>query len=114
LMQIIAGLVPPSAGTVRIDGRAITGPSPDMIGVMFQDSWLLPWKSARENVEFPLALRNVPAAERRERALKLLDLVGLAKHADRYPDQLSGGMRQRVAIARSLIQRPKVLLMDEP
>jgi NitT/TauT family transport system ATP-binding protein len=114
LLQIIAGLLPPSSGEIRIDGRAISGPSPDIIGVMFQDAWLLPWKTACENVEFPLALRAVPIRERRKRAMQLLDLVGLTSAADRYPDQLSGGMRQRVAIARSLVHEPKVLLMDEP
>jgi NitT/TauT family transport system ATP-binding protein len=81
---------------------------------MFQDAWLLPWKTARENIEFPLALRKVSPRERRDRAMKLLELVGLTSAADRFPDQLSGGMRQRVAIARSLAQKPKVLLMDEP
>jgi NitT/TauT family transport system ATP-binding protein len=91
-----------------------TGPSPDKIGVMFQDAWLLPWKTALENVEFPLALRKMKAMERRRRALPLLDLVGLATFAGRYPDELSGGQRQRVAIARCLVQEPRVLLMDEP
>jgi NitT/TauT family transport system ATP-binding protein len=114
LMQILAGLVAPSSGRVLVDGKPVTGPSPDKIGVMFQDAWLLPWKSAVENVEFPLALRGVSAADRRARALPLLDLVGLRQFADRYPDELSGGMRQRVAIARCLVQEPRVLLMDEP
>jgi NitT/TauT family transport system ATP-binding protein len=114
LMQILAGLVKPSSGGVVIDGRPVTGPSPDKIGVMFQDAWLLPWKTATENVEFPLALRGVASAERRAKALPLLDLVGLRQFADRYPDELSGGMRQRVAIARCLVQEPRVLLMDEP
>jgi NitT/TauT family transport system ATP-binding protein len=114
LLQILAGLVMPSTGTVSVDRKAVTGPSPDKIGVMFQDAWLLPWKTAVENVEFPLALRRLPRAERRKRALPLLDLVGLAQFADRYPDELSGGMRQRVAIARCLVQEPRVLLMDEP
>jgi NitT/TauT family transport system ATP-binding protein len=114
LLQIVAGLVPPSAGEIIIDGRPRSGPSPDLVGVMFQDAWLLPWKTACENVEFPLALRKVSARERRETAMGLLELVGLTSAADRYPDQLSGGMRQRVAIARSLVRKPKVLLMDEP
>jgi NitT/TauT family transport system ATP-binding protein len=81
---------------------------------MFQDAWLLPWKTAGENVEFPLSLRKVPSSVRRPRALAMLTLVGLDKFADRYPGELSGGMKQRVAIARCLVQEPRVLLMDEP
>jgi len=114
LLQILAGLVMPSTGRVVVEGKPVTGPSPDKIGVMFQDAWLLPWKTAVENIEFPLALRRSPRAERRKRALPLLDLVGLRQFADRYPDELSGGMRQRVALARALAQDSQLLLMDEP
>jgi NitT/TauT family transport system ATP-binding protein len=114
LMQILAGLVTPSSGRVLVDSKPVSGPSPDKVAVMFQDAWLLPWKTSVENIEFPLALRGVSASERRARALPLLDLVGLRQSADRYPDELSGGMRQRVAIARCLVQEPRVLLMDEP
>lgn len=114
LLQIVAGLVPASSGRVLIDSQAVSGPSPGKISVMFQDAWLLPWKTAVENVEFPLALRRMSAPVRRQRALSLLELVGLAGFADRYPGELSGGMKQRVAIARCLIQEPRVLLMDEP
>jgi NitT/TauT family transport system ATP-binding protein len=114
LLQILAGLVPVSSGRVVVDGQPMSGPSPEKISVMFQDAWLLPWKTAVENVEFPLALRKVSAAVRRPRALELLDLVGLGGYAERYPAELSGGMKQRVAIARCLVQEPRVLLMDEP
>jgi NitT/TauT family transport system ATP-binding protein len=114
LLQILAGLVPASGGRVVVEGQPMSRPSPEKMSVMFQDAWLLPWKTAVENVEFPLALRKVPAAIRRPRALALLDLVGLGGYAERYPAELSGGMKQRVAIARCLVQEPRVLLMDEP
>ncbi|HVY59821.1 MAG TPA: ABC transporter ATP-binding protein [Xanthobacteraceae bacterium] len=114
LLQIIAGLAAPTQGEVRIDGDKVQGPRPDKIGVVFQEPLLLPWKSALENVEFPLALSGTPVRERRARALELLELVGLQKFADRLPDELSGGMKQRVAFARGLVRNPRVLLMDEP
>ncbi len=114
LLQIVAGLTPPTQGEVRIDGEKVEGPRPDKIGVVFQEPLLLPWKSAVENVEFPLALAGVPARERRMRALELLDLVGLSDFVERLPEELSGGMRQRVAIARGLVRHPRLLLMDEP
>jgi NitT/TauT family transport system ATP-binding protein len=114
LLQILAGLVAPSSGEVQIDGARLDGPRPDKIGMVFQEPLLLPWKTAAENVEFPLLLRHVPANQRRERSLALLDLVGLAGSVDKYPHQLSGGMKQRVAIARGLVQNPRIVLMDEP
>jgi NitT/TauT family transport system ATP-binding protein len=114
LLHVLAGLLPPTQGRVLVTGEPMSGPSPQKIGVVFQDAWLLPWKTAVENVEFPLSLRGVRATERRARAMPLLDLVGLAGFADRYPHELSGGMRQRVAIARCLVQEPRILLMDEP
>ena len=92
----------------------ITEPRPDQIGIVFQDPLLLPWKSARDNVEFPLALRGEPKEKRRARARELLAMVGLSDFADSFPHQLSGGMRQRVAIARGLVRHPRLLLMDEP
>jgi NitT/TauT family transport system ATP-binding protein len=114
LMQIIAGLTLASGGRVEIDGQAITTPQPDRVGVVFQEPLLLSWKTAIENIEFPLSLGATPAVERRQRARELLDLVGLEDFGEHYPHQLSGGMRQRVAIARGLVRNPRVLLMDEP
>jgi NitT/TauT family transport system ATP-binding protein len=114
LLQILAGLMTPSHGQVLLEGEPITQPRPDKIGVVFQDAWLLPWKTALENIEFPLLLRGVKADERRARARAQLELVRLTDAANRYPHELSGGMKQRVAIARGLVQEPSVLLMDEP
>lgn len=105
LLGLIAGLEPPSAGTVEVDGRA---------AVMFQEASLLPWLSARRNVELALRFGGVPRADRRSRALELLDLVNLADASEKRPHELSGGMRQRVALARALAQDREVLLMDEP
>ena len=114
LMQIIGGLTAATTGEVTVDGLRITEPRPDQIGIVFQDPLLLPWKSARDNVEFPLALRGEPKEKRRARARELLAMVGLSDFADSFPHQLSGGMRQRVAIARGLVRHPRLLLMDEP
>jgi NitT/TauT family transport system ATP-binding protein len=114
LLQIVGGLTAATAGEVLVDGARIDAPRPDKIGIVFQEPLLLPWKSAQENVEFPLALRGEPAGARHARARELLALVGLADFADSFPHQLSGGMRQRVAIARGLVRHPRMLLMDEP
>ena len=114
LLQIIAGLMPASSGEVRIAGAAITGPSPDKIGMVFQEPLLLPWKTARENIEFPLSLRGAKSKDMAARSAELLALVGLTEFAHSYPHQLSGGMKQRIAIARGLVRNPPLLLMDEP
>jgi NitT/TauT family transport system ATP-binding protein len=114
LLQIMAGLTGPTSGEVSIEGHPIRAPMPEKIGMVFQDPTLLPWSTALANVEFPLDLRGVDRATRRDRCMALLELVGLREFADHYPHELSGGMRQRVAIARGLAQDPRLILMDEP
>jgi NitT/TauT family transport system ATP-binding protein len=114
LLMMMAGLRHQSTGTINIQGRPIDRPDPDRVGVVFQEASLFPWLSALDNIEFPMALRNAPRQERRTRATDMLDLVGLQGFGERYPHELSGGMKQRVSIARGLVQDPPVLLMDEP
>jgi NitT/TauT family transport system ATP-binding protein len=113
LLRIAAGLTQWSDGSLAIGGQLVHGPRKDAC-MVFQHFGLLPWRSVIANVGFPLELDGVPLAQRRERGLELLDLVGLRKYADHYPHELSGGMQQRVAIARALMRQPKVLFMDEP
>jgi NitT/TauT family transport system ATP-binding protein len=113
LLDLIAGLAKPSAGRILIDGRETTGPALDR-GVVFQQYALLPWKTALQNIEFGLEIKGIERTERRGRARHFLDMVGLSGFEQRYPHELSGGMKQRVAIARSLAYDPGVLLMDEP
>jgi len=114
LLSLVAGLRVPTRGTVLCDGEPITAPMPRKVGMIFQEANLLPWLSAIDNVAFPLKLRRVPKPERLQAAARMLELTGLAGFEDRLPHQLSGGMKQRVAIARGLVQNPAVLLMDEP
>jgi len=113
LLMMCAGLEPTTSGTISIGGTPVTAPR-RRVGVMFQDSTLLPWKTVTENILFPARIQKLPLAEHRERAKNLIQMVGLAGFEDKKPHQLSGGMRQRVAICRALVADPDILLMDEP
>jgi NitT/TauT family transport system ATP-binding protein len=113
LLDLLGGLAVSTSGRILLDGRPITGPARDR-GIVFQQYALFPWRTAAQNVEFGLDIAGLKSRERRDRARHYLDLVGLAAFAARYPHELSGGMKQRVAIARSLAYDPEVLLMDEP
>ncbi|WP_019930391.1 ABC transporter ATP-binding protein [Nocardia sp. BMG111209] len=113
LLDLLGGLTAPTTGQILLDGRPITGPGLDR-GVVFQQYALLPWRTARANIELGLEAKGIRRRQRRAIADDYLELVGLGGFGDRYPHELSGGMKQRVAIARSLAFDPEVLLMDEP
>ncbi len=113
VMNIAAGLLPLNGGSCRVHGIEVTGPGPDR-GVIFQQYALFPWLTVRKNVEFGLKLQGMSATERKERAEHYIDMVGLSDFADALPKMLSGGMKQRCAIARAYAVDPEVLLMDEP
>ncbi len=114
LLMMLAGLQTPDEGRIICEGKKITRPDPQRIGVVFQEASLFPWLTAEKNVEFPLSLRGVKPAVRHDRAREALALVGLEGFGSRYPHELSGGMKQRVSIARGLVQDPPILMMDEP
>jgi len=114
LLNIIGGLLAPTAGTVEVMGKKVAGPMPRDIAFVFQENALFPWNTVRENVDLGMRFQGVPRVARAERAQRALEAVGLKDFADHFPGQLSGGMRQRAALARALSLQTDILLMDEP
>ena len=113
LLMMIAGVIAPTAGEIRVKDTKVTGPRPD-VGVVFQSPVLLPWRTVLQNVLFPVELLKLPRAQYAPRAMELLRMTKIDEFATALPRQLSGGMRQRVAICRALVHNPGILLMDEP
>jgi NitT/TauT family transport system ATP-binding protein len=113
LLYLVGGFLPVEHGTIRVDGKLVAGPGPDR-GIVFQHFALFPWKTVRGNILYGLERQGMPKDSREKRAREFIDMVGLAGFEDSYPSQLSGGMKQRAAIARTLAIDPSILLMDEP
>ena len=114
LLDVLVGLNPPTEGTITLEGRSVRGEVPDGIGVVFQEDASFPWLTVEDNVAFGLRRSGLPPADVRERVRHAVKFMGLADFAHAYPAQLSGGMRQRVCIARTLVTRPRLILLDEP
>jgi NitT/TauT family transport system ATP-binding protein len=114
LLNVVGGLTEPTTGTVEVSGKPVRGPMPHDIAFVFQENALFPWNTVAENVRLGMLFQGVPKAERETRAKKSIEAVGLTDFADHYPGQLSGGMRQRAALARALSLETGILLMDEP
>src|SRR5258708_29618136 len=113
LLYLLGGFLPVETGRIRVGGAEVTGPGPDR-GIVFQNCALFPWKTVKQNILYGLEKQRLPRPEREKRAQEFIDLVHLTGFEDSYPSQLSGGMKQRVAIARTLAIDPAILLMDEP
>jgi NitT/TauT family transport system ATP-binding protein len=114
LLNIIGGLAAPSSGEVRIEGCVVRGPMPKKVAFVFQENTLMPWLTTLENLKLALSFQKTPARQRADRARSALEAVGMLSFADHYPRQLSGGMKQRIQIARALCLETDILLMDEP
>jgi NitT/TauT family transport system ATP-binding protein len=114
LLDLLAGLNPPTSGTIRFEGRDVAGTVPEGVGVVFQEDASFPWLTVARNIGFGLRRQGMAEAEVRDRVARAIDFMGLGEFADAHPSQLSGGMRQRVCIARTLVMEPRLILLDVP